>query len=138
MSRKPLAKVTDVPNGKSLKIYFQRSGKMVEGFLACYQGKIVAYENECRHLPVSLDYGLGRFFTRDGKFFICQTHSALYDPLTGLCTDGPCVGEKLRPIRIRVAGGKIWLAEPPEKRALRLRLKTTPRRSRKKGSVQSK
>jgi nitrite reductase/ring-hydroxylating ferredoxin subunit len=58
---------------------------------------------------VSLDYGLGRFFTRDGRYLICQTHSALYDPLSGLCVEGPCAGQKLRPIPLKVKDGLIYL-----------------------------
>lgn len=105
----PLATVEEMTEGRSVKFHFKRGRKKIEGFLACYQGQVVAFENECRHLPVSLDYGLGRFFTRDGRYFICQTHSALYDPTSGLCVEGPCAGQKLKPIPLKIKDGLIFL-----------------------------
>jgi nitrite reductase/ring-hydroxylating ferredoxin subunit len=112
-ANKRLALVEELSERRTKKIRFARAGKMIDGFLACHNGRIVAYENECRHLPVSLDYGLDRFYTRDGKYFLCQTHGALYQPRTGLCVHGPCAGEFLRPIPIRIADGAVWLMENP-------------------------
>lgn len=109
MLRKQLTAAAAVPEGQAVKFQFVRNGKSVHGFLARYQGQLFAYENRCRHLPLSLDYGDGRFFSRDGTHFICQTHGALYDPVSGLCIRGPCQGEKLKPLPIEVEDGFVWL-----------------------------
>jgi nitrite reductase/ring-hydroxylating ferredoxin subunit len=114
--KQPLARVSELAEASARKVRFLRRGRMVEGFIARYRGKIVAYENECRHLPVSLDYGLDRFFTRDGRYFICQTHSALYEPLTGICVHGPCAGAQLKRLHIRIVDGKIWLTTPRKRK----------------------
>jgi nitrite reductase/ring-hydroxylating ferredoxin subunit len=106
-----IAAISDLTRGKSIKFQFKRDGITFEGFLANFQGALVAYENVCRHLPLSLDYGDGRFFTEDGKHFICQTHGAMYEPLTGLCVEGPCQGASLKPLEIEIQKGEVWLVE---------------------------
>jgi nitrite reductase/ring-hydroxylating ferredoxin subunit len=110
VSRIKIARADDVKEGRTVKFSFPRSdGKPIEGFLACFQGTLVAYENRCRHLPLSLDFHDGRFFSQDGQHFICQNHNAIYEPLTGLCVRGPCEGQSLKALKIEVTGGDIWL-----------------------------
>jgi nitrite reductase/ring-hydroxylating ferredoxin subunit len=104
-----IASASSVSEGSTQKFQFVRDGKTVAGFIARVQGRLVAYENVCRHLPVSLDYDDNRFFTEDGAHFICQTHGAIYEPARGLCVRGPCAGAKLKPLPIRVSKGQIWL-----------------------------
>lgn len=111
MSRKQIALANELTEGKTLKVQFTRGGKLVDAFVARFRGQLVAYENLCRHLPLTLDYDDDRFFSRDGKHFICQTHGAIYDPVTGLCVRGPCQGESLKPLKIEVRGGAVWLVE---------------------------
>ena len=109
MAKIKIAREADIPEGGAWKFPFTRGGKPAEGFLARYQGQLVAYENQCRHLPLHLDFESGRFFTAEGNHFICQTHNAIYEPLTGLCVRGPCEGESLKPLKIEIVEGDIWL-----------------------------
>ena len=111
MPRIRLASETDLTDGQSLKFSFQRGSETVDGFLARFGGKIVAYENLCRHLPLTLDYDDNRFFDSEGKFIICQTHGAMYHPASGRCIEGPCGGESLYPIEISLEDGVVWLTE---------------------------
>jgi nitrite reductase/ring-hydroxylating ferredoxin subunit len=104
-----IARAQEVAEGGTLKFPFTRDGRSAEGFLARFQGKLVAYENRCRHHPVHLDFDTGRFFTPAGGHFICQTHNAFYEPLTGLCVRGPCEGESLKRLDIQVIDGDVWL-----------------------------
>ena len=86
-----------------------RGDRSLEGFAGRYKGKLFAYENTCRHLPISLDYGDNRFFNTEGEALICQTHGAVYEPDTGLCTRGPCAGASLFPLEIVEGEGTVWL-----------------------------
>lgn len=111
MAKIKIARASDLIEGKTLKFTFSHGGKPTHGFLARFQGKLVAYENRCRHLPLSLDFHDGRFFSPDGQHFLCQNHNALYEPLTGLCVRGPCEGESLKALPIEVIEGDVWLVE---------------------------
>ena len=106
-----IAKENDLKEGATIKFKFERKGKFVHGFVARHKGKLVAYENVCRHIPLPLDYADNKFFSRDGEHFTCQTHGAIYEPSTGLCVQGPCKGDRLKPIKIEVSEGEILLSE---------------------------
>lgn len=98
----------ELKEGETFKFTFEREGRLREAFLFRHEGRIVAYENLCMHLPLTLDYGDNRFFTKDRRHLVCQTHHALYEPLTGLCVQGPCEGASLRPLKVLVSEGMIW------------------------------
>ncbi|MEW6307018.1 MAG: Rieske 2Fe-2S domain-containing protein, partial [Verrucomicrobiota bacterium] len=108
MQRVRVGSVDELGEGQTLKFEFKREGITHEGFVARFQGKIVAYENVCRHLPLTLDYDDNRFFASDGKHFVCQTHGAVYEPLSGLCVRGPCEGVNLKPLKVVVEDGVMW------------------------------
>jgi nitrite reductase/ring-hydroxylating ferredoxin subunit len=109
VSRQKIGTLSELTEGAALKFEFTRKGKPIEGFVARFKGELVAYENRCRHLPLSLDYDDGRFFSRDGKNFICQNHNAIYEPLTGLCIQGPCAGESLKLLKIEIIKDEVWI-----------------------------
>ncbi len=41
---------------------------------------------------MELDWLEGAFFDADRQLLMCSTHGALYDPATGYCVGGACVG----------------------------------------------
>jgi nitrite reductase/ring-hydroxylating ferredoxin subunit len=106
-----IARADEIPEGGTLKFPITRNGRPAEGFIVRHQGQLVAYENQCRHLPLSLDFPKGGFFTPDGKHLFCQNHNAIYEPLTGLCLRGPCEGQSLKPVEIEVVNGEVWVIE---------------------------
>lgn len=96
----------------SFKFSYRQEGIPREGFVAFYEGQVVAYENVCRHVPITLDYGDARFFNAQGTHFLCQTHGATYEPLTGKCIAGPCIGASLKPLRVELRDDAIWFQDP--------------------------
>jgi nitrite reductase/ring-hydroxylating ferredoxin subunit len=109
-TRRKLITLEELKQQRSFRFSYEEEGIQRDGFLAWVDGQVVAYENICRHLPLSLDYGDGRFFTPDGKQFVCHTHGAVYEPLTGLCVAGPCAGASLKKLEVEVIDGEVWLA----------------------------
>ena len=107
--RKKIAKLMELPKGATKRFTFKREGVLIDAFVANFNGDIVAYENLCRHLPITLDYGDGEFFSTDNRFFVCQTHGAFYEPKTGLCIAGPCVGASLIPLETELVDDEIFL-----------------------------
>lgn len=113
----PLAKrflytVDELREKRARKFSFRQEGIEREGFVAWFEGQVVAYENVCRHIPISLDYGDARFFNGDCTHFVCQTHGATYEPLSGKCIAGPCVGASLKRLEVEIHGEEIWFTEP--------------------------
>ena len=46
----------------------------------------------------------------DGSRIICSTHGAEFDVMTGLCTRGPCFGDRLDGVMIEINDGTILVA----------------------------
>jgi len=83
-----------------------------EGFVIRYGGKLYAYRNECRHIPMTMDWVENRFLSRDRCYIQCATHGALYQIDTGLCVAGPPAGERLRALAVEVEGDDIVVTVP--------------------------
>ena len=107
----PICAEADLAEGRARRFPVIHAGRNAEGFVARHHGRLVAFVNRCRHLPLSLDYGDAEFFSRDGRHLLCKTHGALYEPSTGLCVRGPCEGDHLIPLEIAVQDGVICLVE---------------------------
>ena len=109
MAKQRLASLEELQKRGTIKFCYREEGISREGFLAWHEGEVVCYENVCRHVPITLDYGDGRFFTPDGKHILCQTHGAMYEPLTGKCVAGPCPGTFLKRLEFAIDGDEIFL-----------------------------
>lgn len=95
-------------------------GSTVEGLLVNYEGKFFAYVNRCRHIAISMDWVDNQFFTEDQRYLICANHGATYEPTTGACVWGPCLGEMLETVPLEIQGKKIlaFCPEQDEKKTL--------------------
>jgi nitrite reductase/ring-hydroxylating ferredoxin subunit len=79
------------------------------GFVVRHRGQVRAYLNRCAHVAMELDWQPGQFFEADGEYLICATHGALYDPASGTCAGGPCLGRGgLRPLDVFESDGRVW------------------------------
>ncbi|MBH3384615.1 MULTISPECIES: Rieske (2Fe-2S) protein [Pseudomonas] len=76
-------------------------------FALRHAGVFYLYRNSCPHLDVPLHYRKDRFLSADGSRVICYAHGAQFEPDTGLCVFGPCLGERLVAVPWRERGG--WL-----------------------------
>jgi nitrite reductase/ring-hydroxylating ferredoxin subunit len=111
-TRKRLATLGELQERKTLTFTYHDEGIRREGLLAYFEGRVVCYQNICRHIPLALDSGDGRFFNAEGTHFICQTHGATYEPLSGQCVAGPCVGASLKKLDVEITRDEIWFQEP--------------------------
>lgn len=84
----------------------------LSAFVVRFDGRPRAFVNQCAHVPVELDWLEGAFFDCDGRYLICATHGATYDPVSGVCVAGPCRGARLRPVPVVERDGAIWLESP--------------------------
>lgn len=79
-------------------------------FVTQRDGAFYAYQNVCPHLQVELEFLENQFLDPDKEFIQCSTHGALFDVETGLCVSGPCQGDSLEKVNIKVhSDGGIYL-----------------------------
>jgi nitrite reductase/ring-hydroxylating ferredoxin subunit len=80
-----------------------------EGFaVLADDGSVRAYVNICSHRAEPVDIGDGRLWLPNGEIE-CQAHGARFDPASGACTGGPCLGRALTPLEIEVRDGAVFL-----------------------------
>ena len=71
-------------------------GQTCRAFAIRFDGQVHAYLNRCAHVAMEMDYQPNRFFDSTGRWLICATHGAMYQPETGACRGGPCRGKLVK------------------------------------------
>jgi nitrite reductase/ring-hydroxylating ferredoxin subunit len=105
-----LCRVTDIPDGGAKG--FPPAPGGFTGLLAVRQGEAVfVYVNACPHIGTQLDWIPDRFLSADGTRIICATHGAEFQIADGLCTRGPCHGDRLEPVMTEIKDGTIFVPE---------------------------
>jgi nitrite reductase/ring-hydroxylating ferredoxin subunit len=69
-----------------------------------------AYRNRCPHRGTPLDLRPDDFLDRDGRHIVCATHGAIFRREDGYCLAGPCAGDQLSSIEVRVENGIVVAA----------------------------
>lgn len=110
--RKLVAKVGELPHGASKKFKIRRGEFDTEALLVNYQGNLFAYLNRCPHVGISLDWVDNQFFTVDRRYLMCANHGAVFEPPTGECVWGPCVGAALQKLELEIEDEKIFARFP--------------------------
>jgi nitrite reductase/ring-hydroxylating ferredoxin subunit len=89
-------------------------GKIIKGFVVRRGSGFYAYQNLCRHLPVTLDLNDNSFFNHDKTMLQCQMHGALYEMESGLCVGGPCEGARLRSLPLQETDSQLIITFPED------------------------
>lgn len=76
--------------------------------------ELVAYRNRCAHVAFDLDMGTGEFWSAKLGRIYCRTHGACYEPRTGICDRGPCVGRGLERFEVEPQGQDAVVLVPAE------------------------
>jgi len=90
----------------------------LRGFVVRAGAEVRGYVNHCPHAGHPLDLLPQRFLTHDGALIVCGSHGALFDKLSGYCIAGPCAGQSLRAIALKLEAGFVMLADEVDVGAL--------------------
>ena len=74
-------------------------------------GGVRAWINVCPHAGRRLDYAPGKFLRTKAGELMCAVHGATFALPEGNCVAGPCRGECLRAVAVRVDDGQVRLGE---------------------------
>ena len=107
-----VAKVEEFQAGSVKKFWIICRRYRVDGFLVNDHGSFHAYVNRCRHMTRPLDFIRDQFLSEDRRHLMCYTHGALYEFATGFCIAGPCKGESLYRLPVRIDRGEIMVGCP--------------------------
>ena len=102
----------ELTHGTSKKFTLRRGSRELEALLVNYQGRFFAYVNRCPHTGITLDWVNNQFFSVDNRYLMCATHGATFEPPTGECIWGPCVGLSLQGVPIEIENGQVYARLP--------------------------
>lgn len=104
-----LCAVADVDDG-GVRVVEARVDGDVESLLLLRRGDVVrAFYNVCPHAGRRLDWAPERVLVSNGQV-ICASHGAAFAIPGGECVAGPCRGQSLREVPVRVEDGQVRLA----------------------------
>jgi len=107
-----IAKKEELEPGSVKKFWLICEKYRVDAFLVNHGGQFHAYVNRCRHMATPLDFVRDQFLSEDRRYLMCYTHGALYEFATGECVAGPCKGELLYRLPVKVERGEIVVGCP--------------------------
>jgi len=111
-TRKLVGAVGEIERGKSKKFTFRRGQRELEALVVNFEGQHFAYINRCPHTGITLDWVNNQFFSSDNRYIMCATHGAVFEPPTGECIWGPCVGLSLQSVPVEIEEGRIYARLP--------------------------
>lgn len=100
-----LCAVTEL-NDMSSKSFHNQRGHI---FLVRKGEHIYAYENNCPHYGIHLEWQPDQFLDAEQRLIQCANHGAQFLIETGECIAGPCVGEYLTAVPCEVRDGVVYL-----------------------------
>ncbi len=104
ISMKPAVKflLADIPEPGGRAFQITDAEGTHDAFIIRFAGEVRAYLNSCPHTGVNLNWSDDQFFDIDHTFIQCSLHGALFQPLDGLCIQGPCQGDSLKSLPIQL------------------------------------
>jgi len=90
----------------------------LRGFVIRLRNEVRGYLNRCPHAGHPLNLRPHQFLTADATLILCSSHGALFEKLTGYCVAGPCAGQALQPVPLKLDSGFVMLADELDAAAL--------------------
>jgi len=102
-----LCPLSSLPDPGSRAFEVQDAGEMRAIFVVRQGLEAYGYLNNCPHLHAELNVTADAFLDEDGRSIRCALHGALFDIKDGRCFAGPCEGESLTRVDLKVAHGQV-------------------------------
>lgn len=107
---RPLCRLDEIPDGEAVAVDAVPLPDGEESLIVLRDGATAhAYLNVCPHAGRRLDWAPGKFLLSKGAL-VCAAHGASFAAGTGLCIGGPCRGQSLRRVPVKVVDGEVQLA----------------------------
>ena len=106
---KEICRLADLPEGNGLAIDHDGShGRQRLVVFLTHSGPR-AYLDVCPHQGRSLEFAPGEYLLDERNVLICPHHGASFELAQGVCLSGPCAGDRLTRVELRVEGDRVLL-----------------------------
>jgi nitrite reductase/ring-hydroxylating ferredoxin subunit len=83
-------------------------------FAVRHGGSVRVWADRCPHHGTPLPWRKDAYLNAAGDRIVCAAHGALFEIDSGLCVQGPCLGDRLRPVPFTLTEeGELLLSAPP-------------------------
>ena len=106
-----LCRLEELENPGSRGFIMLRDGEEEEIFVVRDGEEAYAYVNICPHRFLPLNWKPDIFLNFQKTRILCVVHAATFDLRDGACLGGPCPGQGLEAIPLRIDNGVILLAD---------------------------
>ena len=106
-----LCRIDDIPEGGAKGIEIGEGADTLDLILLRRGGRVIGYLNSCPHQGTPLDTFPDKFLDGNQELLVCSTHGARFRTDDGFCVWGPCEGDRLTPVAIKIEVGEVWLAD---------------------------
>ena len=106
-----LCRLSDIENHGARGFTVGRGDWPLRGFIVRIDDNVWGYVNRCPHAGHPLNLGPNRFLTPGGELILCASHGALFDRQTGFCIAGPCGGQSLTSVPLKIEAGYVMLGD---------------------------
>lgn len=97
-----ICRLSDLADPGSRSFVAGKDDWPLRGFLVRVGAQVFAYVNRCPHAGHPLNWRPDEFLTTDQAWILCRSHGAVFERATGKCIAGPCAGQSLHSLRVRV------------------------------------
>ena len=101
-----------VDGGMAVPFDVVYGGQTCRAFAIRFEGRVYAYLNRCTHVAMELDWQPNQVFDDSGRWLLCGTHGAAYEPASAACAGGPCRGGLVKIALTERDGVVHWHAGP--------------------------
>lgn len=98
-----LCHLDEIPDGSACGFDTEGAGHDTV-FVVRRGGRVHAWRDACPHHGTALPWRKNAYLSASGEHIVCAAHGALFEPQSGICTLGPCLGEALTPVAVQVDG----------------------------------
>lgn len=100
-ARRRLCRLAEIPDGRARG--FAPDGNERDGLFAVRQGSTVrVWVDRCPHRGTPLPWRRDAYLNAAGDRIVCAAHNALFELDSGLCVQGPCLGDRLQAVACHV------------------------------------
>ena len=98
----PVCHKKDIPENGSKGFSLEACSGEIEFFVVHKNNHYFAYVNSCPHTNINLEWLPDQFLDMNNELIQCSLHGAKFTIEDGYCISGPCTGQKLLPLKVKI------------------------------------
>lgn len=109
MSLQKICRLEDIPDGHARGFDVLVDKETISIICVRQAQQVFVYKNTCPHTGINLEWAADQFLDDTGQYLVCSTHGALFHVENGYCIAGPCAGDALLGLTVKLEQGTVFI-----------------------------